>query len=371
MAERDKLDRIINALYESVLEPDGFQEAIGLCGLYAGADDAQIISFDKKTNAPIYSLLSGTNFSTDGSKEYLNYYINKDPGKYLLEQPLQEWQYCHHKQTQKLINHNEFYQDFLLPYGIRYRMACRIYEDDLIYSICGFLRATNSQPFDEKNSSKADHYINHFQQVLKLNKHTEILQKKSELGAMAIDGLVISMILVNQQGTILHLNKRAETLLSHPDSELSNKMGRLTGLFPDQHNKLKQLIFNATQTLAAGGAMQTKGAHSRQILVMPLPESSKLRKDWQTPMALILINEPKNIANQLRLVGNLYGLSPAELKVATALLERKTLTEYAIESGISINTVKTQLRALFRKTETKKQAELVATLTQIPAFLCH
>ena len=186
---------------------------------------------------------------------------------------------------------------------------------------------------------------------------------------MAIDGLVIAMIIVNQQGSILHLNKRAEALLSDPDSELRNKVGRLTCVYPDKNNKLKQLIINATQPLATGGAIQTRGLYSRQILVTPLPVSSKLNRDWQMPLALILINEPKNISNQLRLIGNLYGLSPAEMKVATALLEKKSLTDYSIESGVSINTVKSQLQALFRKTETNKQSELIATLSQIPTFL--
>ena len=369
MAKKDKLDTLIAALYQSVLEPDVFQGAIGLCGLYAGADDAIIMSFDKITKAPIYSLLSGTNFSIEGAKEYFDYYVSKDPAKYTLEQPIHEWHICHHKITPEFVKHNEFYQDFLLPYGVRYRMACRVYEDEYKYSSLGFLRGTTSQPFDKICTSQADRYIHHFQRVLNLNNHTEILQKKSDLGAMAIDGLDIAMIIVNQQGGILHLNKRAETLLSDPDAELRNKMGRLTCIYPEQNNKLKQLINNATDSKAIGGAMLVRGLNSRQVLVTPLPENSKLNQDWQTPLALILINEPKNISNQLRLISNLYGLSPAELKVATALLEKKSLSEYSMESGVSINTVKSQLQGLFRKTETNKQVELIATLSQIPTFL--
>ena len=86
-----------------------------------------------------------------------------------------------------------------------------------------------------------------------------------------------------------HLNKRAETLLSHPDSEICNKVGKLVCLNPEQNTKLKQLIINATQPTAMSGAM---------------------------------------------------------------------LTEYAMESGSSINTVRTQLRALLRKTETKKTSKI-------------
>jgi DNA-binding CsgD family transcriptional regulator len=64
----------------------------------------------------------------------------------------------------------------------------------------------------------------------------------------------------------------------------------------------------------------------------------------------------------------LYDLSPAELRVAAALLSGKSPEHYALEAGVTMNTVRTQLKSLFQKTGTGRQAELVAVLGRVPSL---
>jgi DNA-binding CsgD family transcriptional regulator len=65
-------------------------------------------------------------------------------------------------------------------------------------------------------------------------------------------------------------------------------------------------------------------------------------------------------------MGKLYDLSPAELRVATALLAGKSPGEYANEAGLTLHTVRSQLKNLFSKTYTRRQSELVALLSKLP-----
>jgi DNA-binding CsgD family transcriptional regulator/PAS domain-containing protein len=61
----------------------------------------------------------------------------------------------------------------------------------------------------------------------------------------------------------------------------------------------------------------------------------------------------------------LWGLTRAEAVLAQHLADGSSLSEAADMLGVSINTVRTQVRALFAKTETRRQSELVrALLTQ-------
>jgi DNA-binding CsgD family transcriptional regulator len=62
----------------------------------------------------------------------------------------------------------------------------------------------------------------------------------------------------------------------------------------------------------------------------------------------------------------LYNLSPAELRVASALLTGKSPEEYAQEAGVTLNTVRTQVKSLFQKTGTHRQSELVSVLSRAP-----
>jgi DNA-binding CsgD family transcriptional regulator len=55
----------------------------------------------------------------------------------------------------------------------------------------------------------------------------------------------------------------------------------------------------------------------------------------------------------------LYGLTPAEAKVAAGLAEGRTSAEIAARHSVSIGTLRNQLKAVFFKTGARRQAELV------------
>ena len=64
----------------------------------------------------------------------------------------------------------------------------------------------------------------------------------------------------------------------------------------------------------------------------------------------------------------IYGLTPAEARLAVRLGSGATLSEAAEALGISIATVRTQLRSIFDKTHTHRQAELVILIARLSAL---
>jgi DNA-binding CsgD family transcriptional regulator len=62
----------------------------------------------------------------------------------------------------------------------------------------------------------------------------------------------------------------------------------------------------------------------------------------------------------------LFRLSPAEARLARALALGKTPEEFATECELSMATVRTQLRKVFEKTGTARQAELMKLLVSVP-----
>ncbi|WP_439271787.1 response regulator [Pseudochrobactrum sp. HB0163] len=55
-----------------------------------------------------------------------------------------------------------------------------------------------------------------------------------------------------------------------------------------------------------------------------------------------------------------YGLTPAELRITQALAQGSKLTQIATDLGVSRSTVAFHMRNIFQKTETGRQTELVA-----------
>ena len=62
----------------------------------------------------------------------------------------------------------------------------------------------------------------------------------------------------------------------------------------------------------------------------------------------------------MREFGERFGLTDAELGVLVQLMEGHSAEEICIKLGITLNTVKTHLKSLFQKTNTRRQGEIIA-----------
>ncbi|HEX9859209.1 MAG TPA: helix-turn-helix transcriptional regulator, partial [Paracoccaceae bacterium] len=66
-------------------------------------------------------------------------------------------------------------------------------------------------------------------------------------------------------------------------------------------------------------------------------------------------------------LSRLYGLSEAEIRVAVAMLATPDPAEVAKRCFISLHTVRSHLKAIFAKTDTQGQADLMKRLLVGPA----
>lgn len=359
MTSEKTLHHLIDVLYETVLEPNRLNEALTLCGEYVGASGTQLLTIDKKTNSVIHQVLTTAEFAQQSRDDY---HLNVNPTELMIKRAMiqnalfNEWRCCHH-----FLDPNYLFHPRTL-----HSMGGYIDDNDDASNLLIMYREHGQHPFDSAAQQSVLHFSKHFQRAMRLQQYTQNLHAKIELGARAIDALALPMLIVNAKGVILHLNAGATLLLNNRDSGLTGKMGGLYATDLACKPKLTALLAQATAAPATGGAMFLSGDEPRQVFVTPLPAASPLVRDWQTPLALVLVTGAEKNQSALQLLGSLYDLSPAELRIASALLTGKSLEEYCQASGVTINTVRSQLKILFSKTSTRKQAELVALLSRAP-----
>jgi DNA-binding CsgD family transcriptional regulator len=90
-----------------------------------------------------------------------------------------------------------------------------------------------------------------------------------------------------------------------------------------------------------------------------LPLGSGERRDagaYHSAAAALFVREA---TIDLDAATQLYGLTPAEVRVVRAVIEVGGIPAIAAMLGTSRSTVKSQLEAIFKKTGTRRQAELV------------
>jgi DNA-binding CsgD family transcriptional regulator len=90
---------------------------------------------------------------------------------------------------------------------------------------------------------------------------------------------------------------------------------------------------------------------------------------YRRPLAIIVLADPDERPPSERELAEFFGLSPTESRLAAALLAGKKLREVALDSGVQITTLRTQLSSVLRKTGTTRQVDLIRLLLSVPITL--
>jgi len=103
------------------------------------------------------------------------------------------------------------------------------------------------------------------------------------------------------------------------------------------------------------------------VVVSPVPRHAPF-SGGAKPCALVIIGDREaGLGSPAKLLQQLYGLTPAEAVLATLLVQGRSLREAADERHVTIETVRSQLRQIFTKTDTSRQADLVRLILIGPA----
>ena len=104
--------------------------------------------------------------------------------------------------------------------------------------------------------------------------------------------------------------------------------------------------------------------------VVPLRRTSR---DLFVRCAGVLVISPVTLpeAPPVELVQSLFDLTAAEARVARQLTKGQTVEEIAAEGGVSLNTVRTQVRGVLEKTGSRRQVEAIALLGGIAGPRCQ
>jgi DNA-binding CsgD family transcriptional regulator len=190
-----------------------------------------------------------------------------------------------------------------------------------------------------------------------------------------LDDFTFGIVLLDKKKRVLHANSCAKTILDNKSPLLLDD-ARLTHRNPVQHEMLEQRIDIATSSPLSAAAdtsvlsITTDDGHNRiEIAVMPLRASMFAGIDNSAAVVVYLLHSGHRRQSVRKLLQHKFGLSAAETRCAELLREGHSLEHIAKRLNVSINTIRTQIQALFQKTDTKRQAELVAVLNRDIAAL--
>lgn len=178
-------------------------------------------------------------------------------------------------------------------------------------------------------------------------------------GADVLNYLADGIFLLDPDGKIDFANRAARRILRQNDGlQLNN--GTLIGHRPADSRRIADLIGNPASASSAQHISLERPSLKRPYLLRACRLDSTADHD-QSQRTALFVTDPElpRRPSEPALI-QLFGLTPTEARIAADLAVGWSVEDCASTRGISRNTVHHHLRALFRKTDTTRQGELVA-----------
>jgi DNA-binding CsgD family transcriptional regulator/PAS domain-containing protein len=208
----------------------------------------------------------------------------------------------------------------------------------------------------------------HLQNALKIRRALGLAEDRARNAEAMLDSSETAFILLDGEARIIHMNAAAQQIALASDG-LAVSIDRIVPT--DDHMRAE---FGALITACAaadlghpGGALalpRSGPSHPLQILITPIHLSEKHHASVRV---LVLATDPdRAVTFPDAVLRQIYGLTPAEIEIANALLTGYSLEEIAQLRKVSIATVRTQIKALMGKTDTQRQSDLIRLLSTLP-----
>jgi DNA-binding CsgD family transcriptional regulator/PAS domain-containing protein len=264
-----------------------------------------------------------------------------------------------------------FYQEFLVPHEWRFAAGGRVMVAADVTAYVAVHRSPRQGPFQPPELGLLSQLAPHLGRALKLHRELAQIRNVGHALELALNQLALGVIVTDALGRVVALNHSADRILAASDG-LELRRGRVAAGRTEGETTLLRLLSQATRggTRARGGALSVSRPSGRRpyaLEVTPLPAWSQACSSWQRPLALFLVTDPEQRPAPLgRRPIDLFGLTPAEARLAVELAKGGRLEDIAAKHGVRMTTVRSQLRALLMKTETHRQSELIGLLTRLP-----
>jgi DNA-binding CsgD family transcriptional regulator len=372
----ESLHRLIECTYDAVEHPDRWHHLYDELQQAVGVKSVHVLALDKRHGTLSYS--DGANLPVEGELAYLQRYRFIDPRlPAVWSGPVGAWT---HWPQADLLEH-PLYREFLLPYDRQYGSAYKLVDTPDAAVLFSTLGGAAEGPLTPQAVAFLDRLMPHMQRACRIGIQNFVYSTQALVGHLLVNRLRQPVVLMSPDGEVIHTNDAAQVLLrSTPlvqvrDGQLQMPAAQMEELL--RHcAELEQSVKTATlgdEAPAAASQFRSlrisdeDGHDPVYVFFAVLSPQGAMGTFGLRPVVMILFYHPPSAPTiDSSLLFAVFGLTPAEARIATLLAEGLSLKQIADVQGTQHDTVRKQLGAIYQKTSTNRQPELVRLLLHLP-----
>lgn len=268
---------------------------------------------------------------------------------------------------------SKLYSEFFRKNDIEWAAAAVIFRPGGYTPALAFARPRSASPFNVREKQALRQLVPHLTRVFKVQGVLGLLHERNAASQHALDLMGAACMTLDSRARVISLNRRAESLIQD-GTWLRLRDRRLLAAVAPQQRLLDECLLKACAfgeghaTDPGGGAVVLHSAQARSLYVSVLP----YRSNWTTlegrPAAVLFVTTPEEQGQgEHRLWQTMFGLAPAECRVAEAMKQGLEVCEISDSMRIKVDTVRYYQKCVYRKTGVRGQGQLLRLLARLPS----
>ena len=247
--------------------------------------------------------------------------------------------------------------------------------------VCSLYRGIDADAFAVEDKQKLSLILPHISRALGVMLKLRNAEFKLVASYVALDRIGTGVLLVGGDRSILFANRAAKNILAEDDGLSLRKLGAgsLGKLFSG--NMETQIDINTALSNAIEPMVQAVPHFAQSVRVsrpsgqLPyalqfssLASNNEFGQGKDAPQVIIFISDPaQEIQVDPELLRKTYGMTPAEIRVAVMLCQEGSIEKAAAKTGVSVSTMKSQLKQVYQKTGVDNRTKLTKLIVSLAA----
>lgn len=365
------LAALVEPLYEAVTEPEMWQVFLEKASEALHADKAAILIYS--TPDARASVCADLGFS-DELRRVIEETTQYNPWVAEIRKHRSEGWYSgsiDDAVPMDVFRKSDFYQE-CVKHQVEWTGAAVIFAPGDCVPVFAVARPETQPPFGARDKELLRELVPHLRTAFKTYQALISIRESAAAGRFALDVIGAACMMLDGDGQVLAMNKRAEVLTANGETLRIKERKPLAALSQEQ-GLLDACIAsacscgagNSTYPGVGGAALHSWNGSSLYISVLPYRASRPFIE--QRPVALLFITTHEEQGRgEHRLWQSIFGLSPAECRVAEMMMHGMEVAEISEAIRIKVDTVRYYQKCVYRKTGVRGQGQLMRLLARLP-----
>ena len=364
-------DSVVQGLYEAAAGTMPWKVALAALDDAVGATSGSQLVVVDRTNGQVILSEQPDHTSPEGVLDYMREYHRLDPHvPYFAARPVGEVTHTADKFPAEEYQNHPFYREFWRPYNVRSFVGAKLGEDRERTAIIALMRSLDQPLYTHQEVEVATRYLQHLTAAVRIAQYLRKVKTTAIVGHGLMEGSDRPMILLDERRSIVASNTAARKMLDARDFLFARNEVlhcRVAASQRQLDQALTPLKDSAEICAPTGRRVGLQLTHSDGSKVLCsvwhlAPEATMGVFGSQAAALLTVALSSMDKAVDPVFLASMFDFTPAEVRIATSLMKGETLRQIAADRQLSVATVRSHLRAVFEKTHTHRQAELVQCL---------